>query len=147
VRRTHVAIFVHLVWGTWDRLPQLAEELQRPAYRAIEAKCRELKAEVIAVGGVEDHVHLLVQLPATLSVADLMSHVKGAASHLMTHQLASDRFFKWQGAYAAFSVSHPQLDPLIAYIARQSEHHASASITQEWELPPEDESSPAPASS
>jgi putative transposase len=147
VRRTHAAIFIHLVWGTWDRLPLLTDEFQRPVYRAIEAKCRELQAEVVAVGGVEDHVHLLIQLPATLSIADLMSHVKGATSHLMTHQLAPDRFFKWQGAYAAFSVSHLQLDPLIAYIARQPEHHGSASVIPEWELPPDDESPPAPPSS
>jgi REP element-mobilizing transposase RayT len=125
----------------------LAEEFQRPVYRAIEAKCRELKAEVVAVGGVEDHVHLLVQLPATLSVADLMSHVKGATSHLMTHQLAPGRFFKWQGAYAAFSIGHAHLDPLIVYIDRQSEHHASGSIIREWEPPPDDQSPPAPISS
>jgi REP element-mobilizing transposase RayT len=106
-----------------------------------------LKAEVIAAGGVEDHAHLLVQLPPTLSVADLMSHVKGATSHLMTHQLAPGRFFKWQGAYAAFSIGHAHLDPLIAYIGRQSEHHGPGSIIPEWELPPDDESSSAPTSS
>jgi REP element-mobilizing transposase RayT len=147
MRRTHVAVFIHLIWATWDRLPLLAEHFPRPVYRAIEAKCRELKAEVVAVGGVEDHVHLLVQLPATLSVADLMSHVKGATSHLMTHQLASDRFFKWQGAYAAFSVNPLQLDRLIAYIARQPVHHGSDSVIREWELPPDDESPPEPTSS
>jgi REP element-mobilizing transposase RayT len=147
VRRTHLAVFIHLIWATWDRLPLVTEEIQRPVYRAIEAKCRELKAEVVAVGGVEDHVHLLVQLPATLSVADLMSHVKGATSHLMTHQLASDRFFKWQGAYAAFSVNPVQLDSLIAYIVRQPEHHASTSVIPEWELPPDDESPLTPTSS
>jgi REP element-mobilizing transposase RayT len=139
MRRTSVAVFVHLVWATWDRLPLLTGAIQRPVYRAIAAKCRELKADVVAVGGVEDHVHLLVQLPATLSVADLMSHVKGATSHLVTHQLTPDRFFKWQGAYGAFSVGHAQVASLVAYIANQADHHAAASLIPEWELPSEGE--------
>jgi REP element-mobilizing transposase RayT len=96
-----------------------------------------LKAEVIALGGVADHVHLLVGLPATLSIADLMSHIKGASAHLVTHQLATGAFFKWQGAYAAFSVNPRDLDPLSAYIARQPEHHAAGSLRPAWELPPE----------
>lgn len=50
MRHAHNAVFVHLVWATWDRLPLLVEALQRDAYRALEAKCQQLGAEVIALG-------------------------------------------------------------------------------------------------
>ena len=66
MRRARVAVYVHLVWATWDRQPLLQGDLQRRVHRAIAAKCEELGAEVVALGGVEDHVHLLIGLPATI---------------------------------------------------------------------------------
>ncbi len=139
VRRSDVAVFVHLVWGTWDRLPLLVGEVERGVYRALEGKCRELGADLVAIGGIEDHVHLLVRLPATLAVADLVKHLKGASSHLVTHRIAPDAFFKWQGAYGAFSVS---LDDRLAvrhYILTQRAHHTAGTLNADWELPADDE--------
>lgn len=139
MRRSRVAVFVHVIWGTWDRLPLLHGAVERGAYRAIEAKCAELGIEIIALGGVEDHVHLLVRMPASLSVADLVKHVKGASSHMVTHRLATDAFFKWQGAYAAFSVSLRHLDTVEAYVVSQKAHHAAGSLVPEWELANDEE--------
>ncbi|HEX5503114.1 MAG TPA: IS200/IS605 family transposase [Thermomicrobiales bacterium] len=130
------AIFVHLVWATWDRLPLLNEELSRQVYHAIGAKCQELGAQVIAIGGIEDHVHLLARLPATLSVADLLKHVKGASSHLVTHHLAPGQSFKWQGSYGVCSVSPRHLAQVGDYIARQREHHAAGSLIASLEHEP-----------
>jgi len=140
MRRTRIALFAHLVWGTWDRLPLLVGETQRRVYRCIEATCVEMGAEVVALGGVEDHVHLLARLPATLAVADLVKRVKGASSHLATHEVAPDTFFKWQGAYAAFSVGQGQLEPIREYIAHQREHHRVGSLVPEWEEDAADDS-------
>ena len=129
MRRAGVAVYVHIVWGTWDRLPLLTGELERRVHRAIGAKCEDLGAEVIALGGMEDHIHLLVRLPATLCVADLAKQVKGASSHLATHEvLGRDQFFKWQGAYGAVSVSPQHLPRVSDYIARQREHHAAGTL-------------------
>jgi REP element-mobilizing transposase RayT len=50
---------LHLVWSTWDRLPLLEEQYAREVYWVIGAKCAELRAESIAIGGIEDHVHFL----------------------------------------------------------------------------------------
>ncbi len=137
MREARVAVFVHLVWGTWDRLPLLTGEVATAVYRAIGAKCQELKAEVIAIGGVEDHVHLLVQLPGSLAVADLVKHVKGVSSHLVNFQLPDGGSFRWQGAYAAFSVDPRRLDRVIDYITHQREHHDANTIYGPWEQPPD----------
>lgn len=133
MRQAQIAVFVHLVWGTWDRLPLLTGAIAPAVHRVIEAKCQELKAEVLAIGGVEDHVHLLVHLPATLSVADLAKHVKGTSSHLVNFRLAGGGSFRWQGAYAAYSVDPRRLDRVIDYIARQREHHDANTIYGPWE--------------
>lgn len=134
MRHARVALFVHCVWATWDRLPLLTGEVERAAFRAIAAKCQQLGANLIALGGVEDHVHLLVQIPATLTVAKLMDQVKGASSHLVTHTvLPADGFFKWQGAYGAFTVSQRHLDAVANYIKHQRQHHAAATTIAAYE--------------
>ena len=130
---TRITLFVHLVRSAWDRLPLLTEDVRRRVYHAVSAKCQELRAEVIAIGGVEDHVHLLVRLPATLSVADLMKHVKGTSSHLVTHEAAPGQFFKWQSAYGACTISPRHLTGVSNYIARQQEHHAAGSLLEPLE--------------
>jgi REP element-mobilizing transposase RayT len=138
MRRTRVVLFTHFVWGTWDRLPLLVDETRRRVYRSIQATCVELSAEVLALGGVEDHIHLLVRLPATLAPAELAKQVKGVSSHLATHEVAPDHFFKWQGSYAAFSVGRGELDRLCAYIAHREEYHRLGSLIPEWEEDPDD---------
>jgi REP element-mobilizing transposase RayT len=138
MRSAQVTVFVHFVWATWDRLPLLESEIKQAIYRAIGAKCEELRADVIAIGGVEDHIHLLVRLPATLAVADLVKHVKGASSHLANFRVPDGGSFRWQGGYAAFSVSPEDLQSVITYIANQRQHHLSNTLEPDAELPPTD---------
>lgn len=140
MRRAMDEVFIHLVWATWDREPLLEGEMRRLAYRAISAKCDELDVAVLALGGVADHVHLLVRLPLTLTVAQLVKDVKGSSGHLLAGlAIARNTFFKWQGSYGALSVSPRDLDMIKGYIARQEEHHAQKSMLPEWELPPKED--------
>jgi REP-associated tyrosine transposase len=88
---------------------------------------------VIAIGGDVDHVHLLVRLPTTLAIAVLLQQVKGTSSHMVTHEIAPNTFFKWQGAYGAFTVSKDGVDLVAAYIRNQKVHHASKQLNQDWE--------------
>jgi REP element-mobilizing transposase RayT len=83
----------------------------------------------LAVGGVEDHVHLLVGLRTTQAVADITRELKKASSNWVTEKW--DREFGWQEGYAAFSVSATHIDPVRDYIARQEKHHAKVSFVDE----------------
>lgn len=134
MRRAGIAVYVHFVWATWDRLPLLSGEIEQRVHRAVAAKCAELGGELIALGGIADHVHLLVGLPATLSLAEFIGMVKGSSSHLATHEsLPGGAFFKWQGAYGAVSVSPRFLPEVSAYINHQREHHSNHTLIPEWE--------------
>ena len=129
-----VAVFVHAAWSTWDRLPLLVGEMERRVHRAISAKCTEIGAEVVALGGVEDHVHLLISLPPTIPLSRLIGEIKGASSHLANHDArVQDHFFKWQGAFGATSVSPRALGDVKAYIMNQKAHHQEQSLIPEWE--------------
>jgi len=138
-----VAVFVHLTWGTWDRLPLLTSEIEMSVHRALGAECAKLGAELVALGGVEDHAHLLTRLPATVSLAELVKQIKGSSTHLVTHLLAQGASFKWQGGYAAFSVSPRHLRQVSDYIANQRYHHLSHTLLAMLE--PEAEAFPTPS--
>ncbi len=122
------AVYIHLAWATWERTPLLAGELERGIHRGIVTICEELKAGVIGIGGMDDHIHLLIQLPPALSVADLARRAKGSSAHLATHTLAAGRFFKWQPGYGAVSVSPRHLAQITHYIANQRQHHTANSL-------------------
>jgi len=139
-RHSQIVVYVHLVWGTWDRLPLITPQIEREIQRVIGAKCVELDGEIIAIGGVSDHVHVLVGLPATVTIANLVGQMKGSSSHTVTHDIYKDgRFFKWQGAYGAFSVSPDGVPQVCDYIHHQKEHHANAELIAAWEFPPDDD--------
>ncbi len=122
----YAAIYLHLVWGTWDRAPLLTEEIKRTVYRVIGAECVGLGTEIVAIGGMEDHVHLLVRVPPTLAPADLMKRAKGISTHLVNTQLLPGASFRWRGGYGAVSVSPRHLAQITSYIARQKEHYPAA---------------------
>jgi REP-associated tyrosine transposase len=131
MRHAGVVVYVHV---TWDRLPLIADDIECEIYRAIGAKCAEMGSGVIAVGGIEDHVHLLASLPAAVTLAQLVGQAKGASSHLVTHELLHPlQFFKWQGSYGAVSVSPDHLDAISHYIANQKAHHQAQSLIPAWE--------------
>jgi len=124
MRAPYTQLYLHLVWATWDRLPLITEEIRLRLYASITQKCRQLQCVPLAIGGTDDHVHLLVRLHTTVAVATLAKEVKGSSSHLVTHVLRPGEFFKWQGAYGAFTVRKEDVHQLEAYIANQATHHA-----------------------
>ena len=133
MREPFTQLYLHLVWATWDRLPLISPELRPAVYGCIQAECRSLGAELLTIGGIEDHVHVLVRIPTTISVAGLVKQTKGASSHLAAQRLG--KTFKWQGAYGAFTVSRADVPRIRAYILRQEEHHRSGELNPAMELP------------
>jgi REP element-mobilizing transposase RayT len=117
-------LYVHCVWATWDRLPLITQQIEQQVYASILAKCEALGCTAVAIGGIEDHVHLLVRFPPALPLVKLIGEVKGASSHLVTHKLEPQSFFKWQASYGVFTVSMRSLDNVAAYVRNQKQRHA-----------------------
>jgi putative transposase len=134
MRAPYTQLYVHLVWATWDRLPLVTPEVQRTLYQSFRVECQGLNAEIIAVGGMEDHVHLLVRFPTTVSIAKLVQQVKGASSHLITSK--TGEAFRWQGGYGAFTVSKALVPRIREYIRDQEKHHREDTFFPALEPPP-----------
>ena len=136
MREPFTKLFVHLVWATWDRLPILSPEVIAVVEKAIQHECHGLGVEVVAFGAVSDHVHILVRIPTTLAVADLVKQVKGSSSHLLNHRLKTP--FKWQGGYGAFTVSASALPRVRDYVLNQETHHQYGTVVPTAELQPDE---------
>ncbi len=79
-------------------------------------------------------MHLFIELPTTLAVADLVKQVKGSSSHFANYELHVEPEFRWQGSYAAFGVSK-SLGPVVReYITNQGEHHKNGTTSKDAEL-------------
>ena len=144
MRRSCVHVYVHFVWRTWDSLELISKDWERRVHACIAEEAHRIGCAVLRVGGTDNHVHILVRLGTTVSVAQAAKQMKGGSSHFVTHAAKPGVFFKWQGTYGAFSVNPADIDFVIDYIARQREHHAYASANPDWERC--DEIDPGPAS-
>jgi putative transposase len=133
VRRDTLAVYVHLVWATWDRLPLITPEIERPLHRMIASETQKMGCILLALNSVPDHLHILVRMPSTITIADLVKQLKGASSHFVNQVLTPVQPFKWQGFYGAFSVSRWDVERIMAYIQQQKEHHKDGTLSSELE--------------
>ena len=126
-------VYVHFVWATWDREKIVTPEYEAVLYRSIAAACRKLKGQPLEIGGTMDHIHVLVRLAGTVCTAEMAKEMKGSSSHLLNTLQQSARSFRWQGSYAASSVSRSFVPTVRAYIRNQKAHHAANTIDVEYE--------------
>jgi putative transposase len=133
MRRNKLALYLHLIWATWDRLPLIKPEIERRLLRNIESEAQGLGCKVLAINCIDDHVHVLLAIPTTVSIADLVKQLKGVSSHFANDELELDYQFKWQGSYGAFTVSRWDVDKVKQYVKRQKEHHAAGELMLEFE--------------
>ena len=127
---------IHYVWATWDRPDTIEAHWEAGLYASLRAECARLKCHVRALNGIANHVHLLIDLPATVSLSEIAKQVKGASSLFANEKLTPSEWFKWQHEYAAFTVSRWDVPKIRDYIDRQKEHHAVGTTKAELELPP-----------
>jgi REP element-mobilizing transposase RayT len=133
MRRPWTEAYLHLVWSTWRRQPFITTDLQSRVYGALAHQCAEVGADVIAIGGMPDHVHVVVRFPTTISIAELVRRLKGASSNLVTHVIRWPEPFKWQGGYGAFTVSKRHVPMIRNYVLNQEQHHRDGPLHEQLE--------------
>ncbi len=126
------SIFVHCVWSTKNREPLLTSDVRDRLWPYLGGIARENKIKAPAIGGAADHVHVLVSLPATLSVAKALQLLKGNSSKWTHETFPKMRSFEWQEGYGAFSIAVSGVDASVAYIRNQAEHHRARSFRDEF---------------
>lgn len=138
MKRSKSEIYLHFVWATYRRLPLITAALEPCLYQALMEQAERLGCKVLALGGLPDHVHLLLRMPAKRSPSELMQQIKGASSawarvSIRPSQELSREPFGWQDGYGVFSLSRSHLKRVVSYVENQKKRHASGKLWPEWE--------------
>jgi putative transposase len=120
---------IHVVFSTKERHRTIAKDCQARLWAYIGGICRKEGIFIHEIGGMEDHVHILFQLPAALSLADAVLLIKANSSKWMNQK---GHGFAWQRGYGAFSVSWSNLNAVVRYIRNQASHHRKMNFDQEF---------------
>ncbi len=130
---SYTSLFVHTIFSTHNREPVLTTTAVRNRlWPYMGGIARQNRIKALSVGGTADHAHMLVSIPASIAVAKVVQLIKGGSSKWLHENISALRGFAWQEGYGAFSVGASQVDEVVAYIARQEEHHRIKSFQEEY---------------
>src|SRR4029450_11520204 len=127
-----VSCLIHCVWSTKDRDPGLIPDLRERLWPYLGGIAKQNQMKALAIGGAADHVHILLSLPAKLSIAKAVQLLKGNSSKWIRETFPKMRSFAWQEGYGAFRVGISGVDATVNYINNQTEHHRKRSFRQEF---------------
>jgi len=127
---TYTSLLIHAVFATAERKPLLEPGFRERVHAYLGGILRELKVRPLEIGGVEDHAHMLIEVPATISIAEVMGLAKGNSSRWINETFKSR--FAWQRGYSAFTVSRSNRDAVAQYIRDQERHHRKRTFESEY---------------
>src|ERR1051326_7475535 len=129
---SYISSYHHCVFCTKERRPIITPQLRDRLRPFLGGIARQNQMKAIEVGGMPDHVHMLLSLPSTLSIAKALQLIKGGSSKWVHDTFPEHRLFRWQVKYGAFGVSVSQLDRIIQYIKDQEVHHRKMTFQEEF---------------
>lgn len=129
---SYTSCLMHVVYSTKNREPLITPELQARLHPYLGGIARENNFTALAIGGVADHVHLLLSLPSTLATAKAVQLIKGGSSKWVHDEFPDLAHFAWQEGYGAFSVSISGVPDTVAYIEGQAAHHRHKTFQEEF---------------
>jgi REP element-mobilizing transposase RayT len=125
-------VWIHLIWGTKERFPLMNDGIKRMIFDHIQEKAQVEGIHSDAINGTADHVHCLIELGLTRTIASVANAFKGESSHWVNSRRLTRSHFAWQEGYGAFSVSASQLGKVRAYIHDQERHHVKRTFHEEF---------------
>ena len=115
-RHAHTVLIYHVVFATKRRAALLSDANLQKIKNSLATKANDLGVEIFAMNGYVDHMHILMQLPATGDLGKIVGQLKGYSSRINAN-------LRWQIGYAAFTVSANSVRMMRKYIRDQKRHH------------------------
>jgi putative transposase len=133
-RNVYSEINLHFVWHTKDNAPVLVGPVEASLHTFLRDRALQTPGLYFHdIGGVEDHVHLVVSVPPTLLISDWIGQMKGSSSHYINHRIANRHLLDWQTGYGVVSFGTGDLPWVISYVRNQKQHHAKGTIQERLE--------------
>jgi REP element-mobilizing transposase RayT len=131
---TYTALHYHFVFSTKNRQPWIQQQIEERVWEYLGGIAKTNGMKPLKIGGIEDHVHLLVGAPPTMAPAKIAQLVKGGSSSWIHETFPELAEFAWQDGYGAFTVSKSAVPDLTAYIEKQREHHRAMTFEDEYRM-------------
>ena len=129
---TYTQIHIQFVFAVKHRGCVIAQSWEANLYKYITGIIQNHNHKLLAINGMPDHIHILVGMRPTQSIADFMRDVKGDSSKWINENQFTQSRFEWQEGYGAFSYSISQIPNVIEYIQSQKEHHSRKTFLEEY---------------
>jgi putative transposase len=129
---TFTCLDYHVVFSTKYRQATIVPRFRKELYQYLGGIVRAEKGCLREIGGMPDHVHLLVGIPPTIALSDAIRVFKANSSKWMNERPDQTSKFQWQTGYAAFTVSVSQRSIVARYIQNQEEHHRQRDFREEF---------------
>ncbi len=129
-----VYLFVHVLWSVYQREALLSKPVRKVLFAHMQKDGEERGLKIVAVNGVEDHIHCLIQLMPSQNLVQVVKSIKSGSSRWLNENKFLVTAFEWEEGYAAYSVSPSGLKQVIDFIGRQEEYHKSKTLESELEV-------------
>ena len=129
---THTNLLFHIVYSTKYRRDLIKPDTQERLYEYVGGIIRDQKGKLIEIGGMPDHVHILVRLSPTIAISDVLRVTKANSSKWFNETFHPAMPFAWQRGFGAFSVSSSHVNKVRSYIRNQTQHHKTMSFREEY---------------
>ncbi|MBI2214319.1 MAG: IS200/IS605 family transposase [Acidobacteria bacterium] len=129
---TYTSNAIHLVFATKDRKRTIDDEIRPRVHAYLGGIAKSIGCIPVSIGGVADHTHGLIVIPARLALADVVKRLKVGSTNWIRDTAPSRRSFEWQRGYGAFSVSRSAWPSVVRYIEAQEAHHRKRTFAEEY---------------
>lgn len=126
---TYFQNVMHIVFSTKERRKIIPTQMKERLWAYTAGICKHEGTFVHAIGGMEDHIHMLLQFPATVMIADAIKTIKANSSGWMSREIGR---FAWQQGYGGFGVSKSNIAAVVRYIQNQERHHRKMTFEEEF---------------
>jgi putative transposase len=129
---SYSSLYYHIVFSTKHREPWIRQDIEQQVWSFLGGIADRYGMTPLRIGGLEDHLHVVVAIPPTLTVSRAVQMIKGGSSRWIRTTFPDLDAFGWQDGYGAFTVSKSQLPATITYVEQQRERHQTWSFQQEY---------------
>lgn len=127
---THTNLHYHIVFSTKERLPLIKKEWRERLHAYLGGIVKNLEGVPLAIGGTNNHVHLLVGLKSSHRLDYFVRDLKADSSAFVHKELKEK--FEWQKGYGAFTVSASGVEIVRQYVLNQETHHRQKTFENEY---------------
>jgi len=125
-------LLTHIIFSTKNRYPFIRPDIEIRLYGYIRAICQDFESPLLQIGGMADHIHMLINLSRKQALSKFVNEIKSHSSKWVKTIDSNFRDFAWQAGYGAFSVGQLEYQKVIDYISNQKEHHKGISFQEEY---------------